>query len=184
MSRREPERARLLAALEDDFRQLSTATILFHQAIADRLGLNLTDHKCVSILAEGPATAGELAEKTGLTTGAITGVIDRLERAGFVRRTKDPGDRRRVIVEAFPERIGEQIVPLFASMAQASRKLCERYTTTELGVIHDFTVRSIEMAYAESRKLRGQAEIANDSGNGPGGAASRSGFRSHGLRRR
>src|SRR5262245_4409010 len=96
----ESRRRVLLAALNDSFRQLSTATILFHQAIADRLGLNVTDHKCADILLRtGPVTAGELARQTGLTTGAITGVIDRLEKAGFVRRIRDADDRRRVIVE-------------------------------------------------------------------------------------
>jgi DNA-binding MarR family transcriptional regulator len=154
MSRREPKRAELLAALNEDFQQLSTATILFHQAIADRLGLNLTDHKCVGILACGPVTAGELAERTGLTTGAITGVIDRLEKAGFVRRVKDPADRRRVIVEPVPGRAEREIAPLFESMARASLELCERYTTRELAVIHDFTLRACEMASLETRKLR------------------------------
>ncbi|WP_392435861.1 MarR family transcriptional regulator [Chlorogloeopsis fritschii PCC 9212] len=72
-------------------RELSAATVLFHTAIAERLGLNTTDHKCADILAQtGAITAGELAERTGLTTGAITGVVDRLEKAGFVRRERDP----------------------------------------------------------------------------------------------
>src|SRR5215831_16503044 len=98
-SRDSRKRAELVAALSDEFRQLSTATILFHQAIADRLGMNVTDHKCADILLRtGAITAGELSRRTGLTTGAITGVIDRLEKAGFVRRAKDAGDRRRVIV--------------------------------------------------------------------------------------
>src|SRR5262249_43014336 len=85
------ERAELLAARVGEFRQLSAATIMFHQAVADRLGMNVTDHKCADILERnGPMTAGELAERTGLTTGAITGVIDRLEKAGFVRRAEHP----------------------------------------------------------------------------------------------
>ncbi len=75
-------------------RDLSTETILLHQAIADRLGLNPTDHKCLSLLLDAgePITAGELAVRTGLTTGAITGIVDRLERARFVRRERDPND--------------------------------------------------------------------------------------------
>src|SRR5215831_20090383 len=90
MSRRSPSRVELMAALEREFRELSAATIMFHQAIADRLGMNVTDHKCADILLRtGPITAGELAQRTGLTTGAITGVIDRLEQAGFVRRAKE-----------------------------------------------------------------------------------------------
>src|SRR5262249_21091677 len=133
MSRGVPERAEVLAALSGEFRQLSAATVMFHQAVADRLGMNVTDHKCADILERnGPMTAGELAERTGLTTGAITGVIDRLERAGFVRRAKDPGDRRRVIIEPLRKRMARVIGPLFESMARASAELCARYTTEEL----------------------------------------------------
>jgi DNA-binding MarR family transcriptional regulator len=165
MSRRVPKRAELLVALNGDFRNFSTATILFHQAIADRLGLNLTDHKCADILCRtGPITAGELAERTGLTTGAITGVIDRLETAGFARRAKDPKDRRRVIIEPFPDRIERQIAPLFESMARASNELCERYSTRDLAIIHDFTTRAQQMAYHETRKLREEAAPAKGAG--------------------
>src|SRR6185436_7386052 len=80
--------------------RLSTATVLFHSAIADRLGVSVTDLKCYSILRQtGPITAGELGERLGLTTGAITGVIDRLEHVGLVHRARDPNDRRRVVLE-------------------------------------------------------------------------------------
>jgi DNA-binding MarR family transcriptional regulator len=155
MSRRVSRRAELLAALSDGFREFSTVAILFHTAIAERLGLSVTDHKCAGILGQtGPITAGELAERTGLTTGAITGVIDRLETAGFVRRAKDPHDRRRVIIEPIPEEIERQIAPLFVSIAQASAALCESYSTEELAVIRDFTIRAQQMTREETRKLR------------------------------
>jgi DNA-binding MarR family transcriptional regulator len=148
-------RAEVLAALAGEFRQLSAATIMFHQAVADRLGMNVTDHKCADILERnGPMTAGELAERTGLTTGAITGVIDRLEKAGFVRRAEDPSDRRRVIIEPCYKRMGQVIGPLFESMGRAAAELCSRYTTEELAVIRDFTARAHEMAIEETRKLR------------------------------
>jgi DNA-binding MarR family transcriptional regulator len=155
VSRPSRQRAELLLALNDEFRQLSTATILFHQAIADRLGMNVTDHKCADVLSRtGPITAGELARITGLTTGAITGVIDRLEEAGFVRRGKDPADRRRVVVVPDVERMENVIGPLFASMARSATALCERYSTEQLAVIRDFTRRAREMADEETRKLR------------------------------
>src|SRR5215468_4932005 len=110
MSRVVPARDELLAALVGEFREMSAATVMFHQAVADRLGMNITDHKCADILARtGPITAGDLARRTGLTTGAITGVIDRLEREGFVRRVRDPHDRRRVIVEPVVKRM-EQVI--------------------------------------------------------------------------
>ena len=155
MSTDSAHRGELLAALNDEFRQFSTATILFHQAIADRLGMNVTDHKCADVLARtGPITAGELARRTGLTTGAITGVIDRLEKAGFARRAKDPHDRRRVIIEPLVERMERVIGPLFESMAAAAGDLCARYSTEELAVIRDFTMRAREMADEQTRKLR------------------------------
>src|SRR6516162_7574108 len=135
MARDSSRREELLAGLNNGFRQLSAATILFHQAVADRLGMNITDHKCADILSRtGPITAGELARHTGLTTGAITGVIDRLEKAGFVRRAKDPHDRRRVIVEPRIKRMEQVIAPLFQSMARSATNLCEGYTTEELAV--------------------------------------------------
>ena len=97
---------KLYDALQDASRGLSPRTVFFHQAVAKYLGLNITDHKCLDIvLGQGRATAGQLAELTGLTTGAITNVINRLEKAGFVRRAKDPNDRRIVYVEPVPERL-------------------------------------------------------------------------------
>src|SRR3954469_25863915 len=93
-------REALIAALFLEVRQMSTGAIMFHQAIADRLGLHPTDHKCADlIMRHGAMTSGRLAELTGLTTGAITGVVDRLESRGLARRATDPRDRRRVIVE-------------------------------------------------------------------------------------
>jgi DNA-binding MarR family transcriptional regulator len=155
MSRDARKRTDLLVNLNEGFRQLSAATILFHQAIADRLGMNITDHKCADVLArQGAMTAGDLASYTGLTTGAITGVIDRLEKAGFVRRVKDPDDRRRVIVEPLLKRMEQVIAPLFQSMGRSAAELCQRYSTEELAVIHDFTVRCQELAIDETRNLR------------------------------
>ncbi len=155
MSEDSEKRSELLAAIPQEFRHLSTATILFHQAIADRLGMHLTDHKCGDILAQtGPITAGELAERTGLTTGAITGVIDRLEKAGFVRRAKDPDDRRRVIIEPLPERIKGQIVPLFQSIGRGIADMCASYNTRELAAIREFIAGFNELTYEETGKLR------------------------------
>ena len=149
------KRSELIAAIPQEFRQLATSTILFHQAVADRLGMHVTDHKCGDILLKsGPITAGELAERTGLTTGAITGVIDRLEKAGFVRRGEDPNDRRRVIIEPSPERIEGQVAPLFQSMGRAIADMCARYNTWELAAIRNFIVGFSQLAYDEARKLR------------------------------
>src|SRR5687767_9559157 len=99
------ERASIIAELLDLGRDLSARTILFHEAVASRLGLSATDSKCLDIALRSPEslTAGRLAEATGLTTGAITGVLDRLERGGFIRREKDDSDRRQVFIRVVPE---------------------------------------------------------------------------------
>ena len=90
----------IIEAINDKFREMSTETIMFHQAVADILGLHITDHKCLDFIYRfGAMPAGRLADLTGLTTGAVTGIIDRLEKAGYVRRISDPKDRRRTIVE-------------------------------------------------------------------------------------
>ena len=105
MSRDRSGRGPLLEALHRASRQLTNQNGIYTDAVAAKLGLNRTDLDCLSIVhLAGSATAGELAEITGLTTGAVTGVIDRLVQAGYVRRDADPDDRRRVIVRAVPDR--------------------------------------------------------------------------------
>src|SRR5688572_30625000 len=91
------------------WRELCERTNLLHQAIAERVGLSATELKCIEFAnrARRPITAGELAELTGLSTGAITGIVDRLEKASFVRREKDPKDRRQVYIRLLPQRARE-----------------------------------------------------------------------------
>ncbi len=139
-------------------RRLSCETIMFHQSIADRLGLNVTDHKCLDfLLLHGPRTAGELSQLTALTTGAITAVVDRLEKAGFVRREADPKDRRRVIVSPIMERLG-QIGALFGDLSLRIQELASQYTAAELEVIIDFMNRSCDVLHAAALHLRSEAD--------------------------
>lgn len=93
-----------------ELRRSQAATDRYDQAVADTLGINRTDMRCLDVIeSEGPVAAGRLAEATGLTTGAITTVLDRLEKRGFARRVPDPRDRRRVLVELDPRvREGQQ----------------------------------------------------------------------------
>jgi DNA-binding MarR family transcriptional regulator len=148
-------------------RELSTRTILFHQAIADALGVTPTDHKCFGFIAEAdhPVTAGELAELTGLTSGAITGVIDRLEAAGLARREHDLKDRRRVVVAPAPQAM-ERVMPLFEGIARASTKLASNYTDHELEIVGRYLRDCLEMLDAETKKLRRYPSSSNSSSSG------------------
>ncbi|MGH2457609.1 MAG: MarR family winged helix-turn-helix transcriptional regulator [Chloroflexota bacterium] len=149
------EHAELLAAIQRALRALSARSVLFSQAIAERLGLNASDLECLGFLFdEGSATAGRLAELTGLTTGAITGVVDRLEKAGYVRREKDPNDRRRVIVQPNLARAEQELGPLFAPIGQEIGELCAGYGDEQLATILDFATRALPIIRAETRQLR------------------------------
>lgn len=138
-------------------RDMSTATLLFHQAVADRLGLNPTDHKGLGFLQErGSMTAGQLADLTGLTTGAVTGIVDRLERAGFVRRARDPHDRRRVIVQLIPAKAEREVMPLFEPLGRAVTALVQSYSERDRAVIDDFMARSIALMHEQTARVRAQ----------------------------
>lgn len=127
---------------------------MFHQLIAEKLGLNATDHKCLDFLNKsGPVTAGQLAELTGLTTGAVTIVIDRLEQAGYVTRDKDPNDRRRVIVKPV-ERQGDRINPFFESVSSSLFQIFSRYKEQEIRIILDFVKRCNDMTLEEMNKMK------------------------------
>ena len=136
--------------------RISAATILFHTAVAERLGVNATDFKCHTLLTQlGELTAGELAERTGLTTGAITGVIDRLEEANLVRRAPDPNDRRRVVIELLhnPER-DDEIEKLFEPMSRAIFEAAAKYSDEELNSILEFISNVASVMESETQKLR------------------------------
>src|ERR687886_1892078 len=146
----------MIQAINEKFREISTETIMFHQAVADVLGLHITDHKCLDFIYRfGAMPAGRLTELTGLTTGAVTGIIDRLEEAGYVRRTNDPNDRRRTIVEPTRNRkLERKIEVLFVPLRDRMHNLLSSYSDTELVFLLDATTKMIEQTREESKKLR------------------------------
>ncbi|MBM7600842.1 DNA-binding MarR family transcriptional regulator [Virgibacillus halotolerans] len=119
-------------------RGLGTRTVLYQQNVASSLGLYNHDFTSVDILREtGPITAGELSKKTGLATGSVTALVDRLEKIGYVRRQNDPSDRRRVII--VPEyETKEEMVNAYDPLHKAMIKLASSYTPEELELITQF----------------------------------------------
>lgn len=149
-------RSELLDLLEREFRNSSAAGLMLHQAVADRLGLHITDHKCMGMLCElGPVTAGKLAEFTGLTTGAITSVINRLERHGYARRVRDANDQRVVRVEAIRvKEFAKKMEELLGPLGKRMRELCSTYSQDELRVIQKFLGKAIAISRDETAHLR------------------------------
>jgi len=167
----------LIAELNRAMRDASGQGLLYSQAVAMRLGINSIDLECLDVIAaRGAATAGELAEATGIATGTIAGVIDRLEREGFVRRERDPSDRRRMLVRTLPA-VEERVAPLFAPMQDATEEALAAYDEDDLALLLGFFVRSREAAMAammrlcvepepSTRPLRGRSKAAQPSGEG------------------
>jgi DNA-binding MarR family transcriptional regulator len=150
------KREETIQAIIEKRREMSTETIMFHQNVADVLGLHITDHKCLDLIRQyGAMPAGRLAELTGLTTGAVTGIIDRLEKVGYVRRTNDPKDRRRTIIELVRNKKWERkIEAIFIPFHERMHKLLSSYSDSELAFLLDVLTKSIELTREESKKLR------------------------------
>ncbi|HET7302683.1 MAG TPA: MarR family transcriptional regulator [Candidatus Saccharimonadales bacterium] len=140
MSSHKPLREECIARINRAGQDNGNLNVLLVNAIAQKIGLSATEFECWSyILDHGPFTAGQLAKKCGITTGGMTGVIDRLERGGFVRRQADPDDRRRVLVEGVAEEATRQkITELYRPLAEGFAVLTKDYTDEELAVITDF----------------------------------------------
>ena len=139
-----PDRAKLVEELGHQARVGTLWTVLLHNAIASRSGINVTDMQCINLLQlRGPMTPGQLADAMFLTTGgAITAVIDRLEKAGMVRRRRDDDDRRRVLVEATADGPVAELGDRFDPIAELYEKLLGTYTDEQLELILDYLVRT------------------------------------------
>lgn len=155
-------RRKFLDRLSDLGRTASTRTVFLHQAIAQQVGLNATDTKAIDLILRGPpegVTAGWLSEQTGLTSGAITHILDRLERRAFIERERDTVDRRRVFVRARLENLAP-LGPLYDAIGKAYGALAKRYSDKELAVICDYMERAALVSEREIAKLRKKSQPA------------------------
>ena len=164
-----PDREQMTELVRETRLMTSYHALLSH-AIAGRVGMHSTDIETMDLLnVLGSMTAGELAARTGLSTGATTRLIDRLERAGLVKRRQDESDRRRVIVEpvqGHPEThhlpISSRVGELYGPLALKLGKLWSGYTRQELATIIDFARRSNEIVREENARIRSESRPASD----------------------
>lgn len=158
MPRTSSTRRALVARNAEVMRDFMAHAVLFQDAVARSAGLNGTDLQAVGLLvAGGPATPGELAARTGLTAGgAITAVVDRLERAGFVTRSRDPQDRRRVLVSAVPDAIAEAVGPAYAGVTERWGEVLASLSDEQLEFANDLLARAAEVNRAEIERMRGR----------------------------
>ncbi|MDR3398990.1 MAG: MarR family transcriptional regulator [Pandoraea sp.] len=159
MSDRHTNRNELVAGIVRSLgRRLAVYTALYHAALAEQLGLNVTDLNALDLILELESiTAGQLAELMGVSSGGITTVIDRLERAGFVEREKNPHDRRMVMIHPIEERCA-QIEQFLSSVSRELTAVSAAYDHSELAAIHDFLVQSIRTLKSETFRLRFEAD--------------------------
>jgi DNA-binding MarR family transcriptional regulator len=137
------------------FRASGNQDAAFDQLAAELLGVNRTDLDCLNVIERrGGVTAGELAAESGLTTGAVTGVIDRLERAGYAQRSPDDSDRRKVLVEVTPE-FYERARDIWGPMAADWQKLIAgRFTAEQLDTIAEFLDLTTDLGRRHMDRLR------------------------------
>ena len=148
-------RRELLNKLWELGRVMSTQTVFLHQAIAQSVGLNATDTKCIDLILRSPdgtITAGRLSELSGLTTGAITHILDRLEKQRFIERTRDTQDRRKVFIRARQESL-EPLIPRYESIGKAYMELAEQCDDRELQLICDYMQKTTEISERELAKV-------------------------------
>ena len=163
------DKRQVFEELISEVRRSQNATDRFDQAVADALGLNRTDMRCIDVIdREGPVPAGRLAEVTGLTSGAITTVLDRLERAGYARRVADPTDRRRVLVELTPQ-TRESARSFYEPHMALSERLFKSHTQEQLELLLEFVRvgREFNERHAAEVEARTRAKQDTPSRGGP-----------------
>jgi DNA-binding MarR family transcriptional regulator len=153
MPRPNTKREELISRLQLLGEQESTENAMFHQAAAASYGLGITDMKALQIvLREGPQTAGQLAARLRLTTGAVTSVLDRLERESLIVRSPDSDDRRKIIVTANSDALAERD-NVYRSIGDAYAAMQRRFTTSELEFLVRYYEASIQVIRREIARL-------------------------------
>jgi DNA-binding MarR family transcriptional regulator len=148
-------RQTLIHELNHAIQKQGTLTVLFTHAIAQHIGLSATEFEFCDVLQnQGQTSAGELAKLCGLSSGGVTGLVDRLEKAGLVRRVPDPSDRRRVIIKPIERNdLAKTIGDLYRPLSEAFQDLVQSYSTEELEIILNFISRTIQMTENAREKL-------------------------------
>lgn len=164
MAKQSKSRADLLKELEETLRKVGAQSVLLSDTVARLVGLNSTDLECLDLLEmAGPTTAGHLAEHAGLTTGAMTAVIDRLEQAGFARRLRDAKDRRRVRVEALSRNF-KHVSGLYRRLAESTARLHDDYDDRQLALVVEYLTRALSLAadhvaWLQTQRPLGQRKV-------------------------
>jgi DNA-binding MarR family transcriptional regulator len=152
----------ILAEVTEELRLSGVTHDIADQVVADYLGLNRTDMRCLDIVERlDGVSAGRLATEAGLSTGAVTTVLDRLERAGFARRVQDPADRRRVLVELTPA-ARRELQELYAPLADATLHQLEGYTTDEVSLVRDFMRDNRRLNEAHAERVRARRRFGQE----------------------
>lgn len=152
---KKPKRRELLGKLWELGRTMSTQTVFLHQALAQSAGLNATDTKCIDLILRAPpegATAGWLSDMSGLTTGAITHILDRLEKRGFVQRQRDTQDRRKIFIRVREESL-KSLIPKYEAIGKAYMNLVEQYSDDQLQLICEYLEKTSEVSQRELAKV-------------------------------
>lgn len=151
-----PTKAELVAAIGEAAQRYQESTELFDTAAAEAMGLGPTDLRCLAIIhRHGSVAAGEVARETGLTRGATTTALDRVERAGYARRKPDPNDRRGVLVE-LTDKGRRTSASIWSGLAEAGHGLLARYTVVELQAVLRFLEEGRRLQEEQASLLRKQ----------------------------
>jgi DNA-binding MarR family transcriptional regulator len=155
ISSTESDRRRLTASIKQSLRALSIQLSLLNHQVGAHAGLNDVDLDCLDLIARhGPLSPTALAERAALHPATVTGILDRLERGGWVARERDPSDRRAVVVRVLRERIAD-LARLYGGMNSSMSEICAGYSQAELEVLADFLRRTVEAGRRATDKLAG-----------------------------